>query len=381
MTRRFVVEADGGSRGNPGPAGYGALVRDAGTGSVLARRNGFLGTTTNNVAEYTGLIEGLKAARALDPTATIDVRMDSKLVVEQVSGRWRVKHEGLKSLAREAVSLTSTFPSVRLTWVPRAQNADADALANEAMDARASTHDALTDDALADGAGSGDDGPDPAPGPRSVAPTWGAVPDTATRLLLLRHGQTALSVDRRFSGRGNPPLTDAGRRQAGQAAAHLAGRGLDVIVSSPLARAQETAAAVADRVGVPVATDEGWVELDFGSWEGLTFEEVRVRDPEGLKAWLAFEGGPAPHGGETFAACVARVTSARDALVAAYPGKSVLVVSHVTPIKTMAGLVLGSPPAAMAVMHLDLCSLSEVLAYGDGTGQVRGWNETSYLTG
>jgi len=375
VSRRFVVEADGGSRGNPGPAGYGSLVRDADTGSVLARRNGFLGTTTNNVAEYTGLIEGLKAAQALDPAAAIEVRMDSKLVVEQVSGRWQVKHEGLKPLAREAVSLTATFPSVRLTWIPRAKNADADALANEAMDARASTHDALTDDLDAE-----------VPSIPPETPSWSSPADGATRLLLLRHGQTPLSVDRRFSGRGNPSLTELGRRQAAEAADRLAHSGIDAIVSSPLARARETAAAVAARVGVSVSTDDGWAELDFGSWEGLSYADVRERDPEGLQGWLDFvdggpDDGPAPHGGETFAQCADRVRSARDALVAAHPGKTVLVVSHVTPIKTVAGLALSSQRSAMSAMHLDLCSLSEVWAFADGHGQVRGWNETSYLGG
>ena len=375
MSRRLVVEADGGSRGNPGPAGYGSLVRDADTGSVLARRNGFLGTNTNNVAEYTGLIEGLKAAQALDPDAAIEVRMDSKLVVEQVSGRWKVKNEGLKALVREAVSLTASFPSVRLTWVPRAQNSAADALANEAMDARASTYDALTDDLAAPSA----------PAAPPVAPAWSPPVGEGTRLLLLRHGQTAPSVDRRFSGRGDPPLTELGRRQAADAAERLRHSEVAAVVSSPLDRARQTAAVVAERLGRPVVVDDGWVELDFGSWEGLTYAEVRDRDPDGLTGWLsaAVDGtddGPAPHGGETFAACAARVTSARDALVAAYPGGTVLVVSHVTPIKTVAGLVLGSPQRAMSALHLDLCSLSQVLCFPNGSGSIRAWNETSYLT-
>jgi probable phosphoglycerate mutase len=373
---RLIVEADGGSRGNPGPAGYGSLVRDAATMSILARRNGFLGTTTNNVAEYTGLIEGLKAAQQIDPAADLEVRMDSKLVVEQVSGRWQVKHEGLKPLARQAVSLTKTFPSIRLTWIPRAQNSAADALANEAMDARSSTYDAY-DDAREDSA--------PSEQP-PAAPTWSPPAGEATRLLLLRHGQTALSVDRRFSGRGNPPLTELGREQARRAADRLAGEAIDVLVSSPLSRARDTAEAVASRAGLPVIVDDGWAELDFGSWEGLTYAEVRDRDPDGLKGWLDFidggpDDGPAPHGGETFAQCADRVGAAMDSLVAAYPGKTVLVVSHVTPIKTVAGRMLRDARAAMSAMHLDLCSLSEAVVFADGRGSIRGWNETSYLGG
>ena len=100
VSRRLVVEADGGSRGNPGPAGYGALVRDPATGQVLAEAWESLGTTTNNVAEYSGLVAGLRAAAELAPGADVEVRMDSKLVVEQMSGRWKIKDPNLRSLAR-----------------------------------------------------------------------------------------------------------------------------------------------------------------------------------------------------------------------------------------------------------------------------------------
>jgi ribonuclease HI len=134
--RKVVVEADGGSRGNPGPAGYGAVVLDAATGDVLAERHGGLGVTTNNVAEYRGLIAGLRAAIELGAT-DVEVRMDSKLVVEQMSGRWQVKHPSMKPLALEAGTLVRELGSVRFGWVPRASNGRADALANRAMDTQA----------------------------------------------------------------------------------------------------------------------------------------------------------------------------------------------------------------------------------------------------
>src|SRR3712207_5664387 len=133
---RVIVEADGGSRGNPGPAGYGALVRDAATGEVLAERAESVGRATNNVAEYGGLVAGLQAALDLDPTADVEVRMDSKLVVEQMSGRWKVKHPDMQKLALQARQIARQLGSVRYTWVPRAQNGAADALANSAMDGR-----------------------------------------------------------------------------------------------------------------------------------------------------------------------------------------------------------------------------------------------------
>ncbi|MGW6954716.1 reverse transcriptase-like protein [Streptomyces chartreusis] len=115
--REFIVEADGGSRGNPGPAGYGAVVIDAATGQTLAEAAEYIGVATNNVAEYRGLIAGLRAAHELDPTATVHVRMDSKLVIEQMSGRWKIKHPDMKPLAFEA---SKVFPAPQVTyeWIP-----------------------------------------------------------------------------------------------------------------------------------------------------------------------------------------------------------------------------------------------------------------------
>jgi ribonuclease H / adenosylcobalamin/alpha-ribazole phosphatase len=132
--RRLLIEADGGSRGNPGTAGYGAVVRDAVTGAVLAERSGAIGVATNNVAEYSGLLAGLRAAGELAPGAAAEVRMDSKLVVEQMSGRWRIKHPGLRALAAEARQAARALSRVTYTWVPRERNKHADRLANEAMD-------------------------------------------------------------------------------------------------------------------------------------------------------------------------------------------------------------------------------------------------------
>jgi probable phosphoglycerate mutase len=136
VTAEVVVEADGGSRGNPGPAGYGAVVLDPATEEVLAERRGGLGHTTNNVAEYNGLIAGLTAARELG-AHVVEVRMDSKLVVEQMSGRWKIKNTALAALAETARRLTGEFDQVGFEWIPRERNKRADRLANEAMDAQA----------------------------------------------------------------------------------------------------------------------------------------------------------------------------------------------------------------------------------------------------
>jgi len=133
---RVVIEADGGSRGNPGPAAYGAVLKDADTGAVIAEEGTSIGVASNNVAEYSGLIAGLRLAERFAPGADIEVRMDSKLVVEQMSGRWKIKHPDMRPLAMEATRLAPF--GTAYTWVPREQNAHADRLANEALDGRRS---------------------------------------------------------------------------------------------------------------------------------------------------------------------------------------------------------------------------------------------------
>lgn len=136
MTRTLVVEADGGSRGNPGLSGSGAVVMDRDTGEILAELGLFGGIASNNVAEYRAMIAGVRRALEIDPDAELLVRMDSKLVVEQMSGRWKIKHPDMAELAAEARSVLIGTP-VRFEWVPRLDNSRADALANAAMDARA----------------------------------------------------------------------------------------------------------------------------------------------------------------------------------------------------------------------------------------------------
>ncbi|MER6343800.1 bifunctional RNase H/acid phosphatase [Streptomyces sp. NPDC001595] len=453
--REFIVEADGGSRGNPGPAGYGAVVIDAATGETLAEEAEFLGVVTNNVAEYRGLLAGLRAARALDPTARIHVRMDSKLVVEQMSGRWKIKHPDMKPLAMEA---SRVFPPEQVTyeWIPRERNKHADRLANEAMDrgtavspaeptaaaqgeptaaplepaaaspvepvaaspvepvsavepvaaspvepvspveptaapvsgpAAASpmgpTAVSVSEPAAASPAGAAAD----LRAARTVAtPTvgWGSAPDLGApaTFVLLRHGETPLTPQKRFSGSGgsDPSLSDVGREQAERVAAALARRGtIQAIVSSPLARTRQTAGIVAARLGLEVGIDDGLRETDFGAWEGLTFAEVHERHPEDLSTWLTSPDAEPTGGGESFAATATRVAATRDKLVAAYAGRTVLLVTHVTPIKTLLRLALGAPPESLFRMELSAASLSVVAYYADGNPSVRLFNDTSHL--
>ncbi|GHG42388.1 bifunctional RNase H/acid phosphatase [Streptomyces zaomyceticus] len=470
-SREVIVEADGGSRGNPGPAGYGAVVLDPVTGETLAEAAEYIGVATNNVAEYKGLVAGLKAARALFPDCTVHVRMDSKLVVEQMSGRWKIKHPDMKPLAAEAGRV---FPAgrVRYEWIPRERNKHADRLANEAMDAgkqgrrwepsastaaldasaarnaaapppsgppgdatagaararaalgsakapgspTASGYDEglfaaafATEEALT---ASGDfeaeaahpataptvatasvaTAPDaPAPGASgasapvvSASQGWSNGPDMGApaTFVLLRHGETALTPEKRFSGSGgsDPELSAAGLRQAEAVADALAARGtIQEIVSSPLTRCRQTAAAVAARLGLDVRVEQGLRETDFGAWEGLTFGEVRERHPEDLDAWLSSPKAAPTGGGESFATVARRVATTRDRLAAAYAGRTVLLVSHVTPIKTLVRLALGAPPESLFRMELSAASISAVAYYADGNASVRLLNDTSHL--
>ncbi|MCC9704593.1 bifunctional RNase H/acid phosphatase [Streptomyces sp. MNU76] len=541
--REFIVEADGGSRGNPGPAGYGSVVLDAVTGETLVEAAEYIGVATNNVAEYRGLIAGLKAAYELDPAAAVRVRMDSKLVVEQMSGRWKIKHPDMKPLAAEAGRV---LPPGRVTyeWIPREQNKHADRLANEAMDAgkrgeqwsaAASTADLDTRAArsaaaapepsgppgdatagaararaalaesrggaadrnagaaragigssavsgsgagtsaaartsaasgsgagnsaasgtgarssaaagtrAASGAGTGaggsaasgsggatgsaaapasapaadlraaepvaDSGAAPraaqtpadpraartAAGPQaaeaaktaadlraarnvaSVAPDLG----TPATFVLLRHGETPLTPQKRFSGSGgsDPSLSEVGRYQAERVAAALAARGtIQEVVSSPLARCRETAAIVAARLGLRITVEDGLRETDFGAWEGLSFGEVRERYPDDMNAWLASPDAEPTGGGESFEAVAQRVAATRDDLVAAHRGRTVLLVTHVTPIKTLVRLALGAPPESLFRMELSAASLSALAYYADGNASLRLLNDTSHL--
>lgn len=136
-SRELVVEADGGSRGNPGIAAGGSLVIDAATGEVLAEMGVYCGITTNNVAEYSGMIAGITRALEIDRDAGLHVRLDSKLVVEQMSGRWKIKNSNMADLAATARQVLTGTP-VTFEWIPRAENSRADALANESMDTRRS---------------------------------------------------------------------------------------------------------------------------------------------------------------------------------------------------------------------------------------------------
>ncbi|PAZ12353.1 bifunctional RNase H/acid phosphatase [Streptomyces sp. SA15] len=219
---------------------------------------------------------------------------------------------------------------------------------------------------------------------RTVAsPGWAPADMGApATFVLLRHGETPLTPQKRFSGSGgtDPSLSDVGREQAERVAAVLARRGtVQHVVASPLARTRETAGIVAARLGLEVTLDDGLRETDFGAWEGLTFAEVRERYPDDLTKWLADPDAQPTGGGESFTATATRIAATRDKLTAAYAGSTVLLVTHVTPIKTFVRLALGAPPESLFRMELSAASLSAVAYYADGNASVRLFNDTSHL--
>ena len=422
---RLDVECDGGSRGNPGIAGCGSSVLD-GDQEVAARWE-FIAKATNNVAEYQGLINALELAievakmRGAAPSELeIQVRMDSKLVVEQMSGRWKIKHPDMKPLAARVKELEATLAAVTYNWVPRAQNKRADELANRAMDDKVGGRwfdDALSFQPAADsasaGAGAGAEsaevataqatpavpaqtapaaptGTAPAPAQEAASsPEWhpGGKP---TRLWVLRHGQTEMSVQRQFSGLSDPELTAHGQEQAKRAAAYVAeqlagwrgGAGAVAIYSSPLKRTRQTAEAVAEALanaggaggGAParprVHTTEALIEMNFGDWEGRTFAEVMDEFPLEHDACL-WDSSAAPSGGESPDDVLARVRPFLRDVARNHPGEDVVLVSHVTPIKSILRHALCASGAIYRTLHLDLAGLSVIEIFG-ADGAVRG---------
>jgi probable phosphoglycerate mutase len=361
-----IVEADGGSRGNPGPAAYGALVRDGATGEVLAQVGETLGVATNNVAEYNGLIAGLELAAEVAPDATVEVRMDSKLVIEQMAGNWKVKHPSMRPLAIRAQSLAPL--GTEWTWVPRENNAAADALANLALDGKPIPRVPA---------------PEVPAGPREPSDLqkavqgWGTQDtEPPTRLLLVRHGETPHTLDKRFSGAGgdDPDLNETGRAQALAVASYLRTvGGVDALLTSPMRRTRGTAAVIGGELGLDAVVAEGWQECSFGDWDGHTFAEVQRKWPDQLNAWLD-STAVAPPGGESFEACARRVRAARDAVLTSYAGKTVVVVTHVTPIKLTVRGALQAPMSAVFRMELRPGSVTEVQWYADGLASMRGFN-------
>lgn len=382
MPKQLIIEADGGSRGNPGNAGSGAVVIDAATGQVIREIARFLGTATNNVAEYVALIAGLQAATEIDADAEILVRMDSKLVIEQMSGGWKIKHPDMISLGAQVQEI-ARGRAITWQWIPREQNTLADALANKAMDE-------LTDY---------DSGYDSKPsafttefnlaGPTSIrAPKVGGAP--LTTLVLVRHGRTPLTESHKISGGDgdDPNLSDAGRRDAAAAASLIQQLGREgrwkhippvaAVVASPMNRTRETAEIIAEPLGLSVSLNENLREIGFGDWDGLTNEQVAEQTPDALEAWQG-SYTVAPPNGESLETFDVRINRARQQIVKEFEGKTVVAVAHVMPVRGFIKWALDAGPAAYWRPQVAPCSVTIIRVWGEDAAELLATNITSHL--
>ena len=215
------------------------------------------------------------------------------------------------------------------------------------------------------------------------SPSWHPpAASAALRLVLVRHGATVLTAERRYSGRGDAPLSDQGLAQAEAAAARVAGLDgmVSVVLTSPLRRCIATAEAIAAMTGAPVHVEPALVECDFGAWEGLTFVETQERFPTELSTWLG-SASVAPPGGESFHEVGARVRRFIVGLREAYPSGLVVVVSHVSPIKLILQDALAASDAFLHRCYLSPAGISIIDSYADGGIAVRTVNDTAHLTG
>lgn len=417
MTLRpaLLIEADGGSRGNPGVAGYGALVRDARTNRLLAERAEPLGKVSNNVAEYGGLIAGLTAVLDLDLAreASIEVKMDSKLVVEQMSGRWKIKHVDMQRLALQARRLVDRIQhvggTVDFTWIPRERNKAADALSNDGMDGKTVRRDHVVpgeprassglspagDEALATAATA-----DEPASTGAQRPTFGVpraplsdvfvsdetVPtlEGETRLILVRHGVTDFTDQHKLDGRGgaDPSLNGMGMAQARAAAIAVrrlverSETGPVSVVSSSLQRAQQTGEVIAAALGLHREEDRDWDEQGFGEWDGQSMPDLltaHAADLLRLRTDIDF----APPGGETRRDFDERVGAALSRAITR--GGTVIVATHRVALMSVLCRVLGIDHNRGWSIATAPTSLSAVEVWPDGGAQVAFINDTHHL--
>jgi probable phosphoglycerate mutase len=213
----------------------------------------------------------------------------------------------------------------------------------------------------------------------SRAVSW-PVASAPSTLLFVRHGVTTFTIEKRFSGSGDPPLIEAGRAQARLTGARLAARGgIDRVVSSPLSRARETAQLIARALGLDVEIDDDLREVDFGAWEGLTYPVVAERWPRELKLW---QGDPSisPPDGESYEALRHRVTAAQQRLVNRHRGATICVVTHSRPIAMFTATLLDAPLAALYRLQVDNAGITEIDYYEEAPAVLRTFNDISHLS-
>jgi probable phosphoglycerate mutase len=365
----FVLYADGASRGNPGPAAYGAVIYDT-AGNVIAELGENLGIRTNNYAEYQAVIAGLRHIEATSPGSNVLVRMDSKLVVEQLSGRWQIKHPELRELAHEAIRIMRNL-SVELQWVPREQNSAADAAANRALD-------------------EGDFGNSPELTLSSVQPKSIRAPRQSiepTTFVLIRHGHTQHTESNLISGSSgeDPTLSELGFLEAelaSKAADELLARfGLATVskvLHSPQLRTTQTATAVAKHFEVDTKSDARFKEIGFGNWEGHSMAEMEASSAQEITIWRG-SMSVKPPGGESVDDLELRVRSALTEAITEFNGQTVAIVSHMMPLRAILRHALGGPNSLSWTLLFDPASISVVRYFGPNYAEVFAINSCQHL--
>ncbi len=199
-----------------------------------------------------------------------------------------------------------------------------------------------------------------------------------TRLLLVRHGETDFNAQKRFQGQMDITLNANGRCQAIALAKKLTNEHIDIVVSSDLKRASETAAIVMADRAVEIVCDGRLRELNFGTWEGMTYAEIQASDPQALATWEGDLMYIAPPGGETVSQFSSRVRSVLRAIQAKYTGQTILIVAHGGVLQLVLCTLLGLSAERFWQFRLQNASLSEVTLHPAGA-IIQNVNDTSYL--
>lgn len=375
----WYINTDGGSRGNPGIAGYGVVIA-AEDGRVVFEASEYLGTATNNVAEYSAVVDGLQTIADAGVDGEVVVRADSKLVVEQLSGRWKIKNPEMRELALRA---KRALPPgrVRYEWIPRERNKAADALANKAMDAKAGFRRGSL--------GGGREAASTTPGGAAEPATRGGSASARTKpsgareyrgphpsvtLVFLRHGETSMTERAGYSGGSEPgpPLSARGREQVAGSALLLAKitalwpdiAPVSQIWTSPMVRTRETADYAGEALEVRPREIDDLREADFGAWQGLTTAEIDDAYPGQLERWQT-TALAAPPGGESNTEVGERILNVAHRALLEHPGETVLLTCHSIAAKTGIGALMNLPVGNWHGLRIPPASLSIVRLWPD----------------
>ena len=359
----LIIRADGASRGNPGEASYGAVLLDGETEIEIASAH--LGVATNNFAEYSGVIAGLKLAIKHDQSARYLVQLDSKLVVEQLNGNWKVKSKDLMPLVSEASKLASKL-NVEFQWIPREQNSRADELANQALDRPLAKE-------IPNQPGS-------IRAPRVSSP--------GTEMIFIRHGHSSHTEKGLVAGGdgADPELSDLGMREADATAELLANPPKawkmamkdPIVISSNMLRTRQTAEAIARKLNAETVLDPRIREIFFGEWNGLSNEELFSKDQALLDSWrgsLDFR----PPGGESVEDLIARTGSFVEEIRTNYQNRSLIVVSHMMPTRALTYQLMGGSSSYLWSTTFAPASVSAFRVWGNEQYELITLNSCAHL--